>query len=169
MFLGVEHSWCVGLATLPPFVSQLSRQYGMLNISQPYRPPQPVTGIALIVVSKLNGSVSYVHAKNDVWCMLRFCSCSWWLFTYNGLWEPSMGTSHRLPKPVSRKQLDKQNYRVTNNRNSTGNVTSHFYIGFASRDQQKYRRKTSQSARCPQPVNTYISSSAVRVFVQHVL
>jgi hypothetical protein len=68
-----------------------------------------------------------------------------------------MGTSHRLPKPVSRKQLDN---RLTNNRNSTGNVTSRFYIGFASRDQQKYRRK---SARCTRPVNTYISSSAVRV------
>jgi hypothetical protein len=46
-----------------------------------------------------------------------------------------MGTSHRLPKPVSWKQLDN---RVTNNRNSTGNVTSRFYIGVASRQQQKY-------------------------------
>jgi hypothetical protein len=32
------------------------------------------------------------------------------------VWEPSMGTSHRLPKPVSRKQLIN---RVTNNRNRT--------------------------------------------------
>jgi hypothetical protein len=71
-----------------------------------------------------------------------------------------MGTSHGLPKPVSRKKLYN---RVTNNRNSTGNVTSRFYIGFASRGQQKYRQKTSQSARCLRPVNTYISSSAVRV------
>jgi hypothetical protein len=71
-----------------------------------------------------------------------------------------MGTSHKLPKPVSRKQLDNQ---VTNNCNSTGNVTSRFYIGFASTGQQKYRRKMSQSARCLRPVNTYISSSAVRV------
>jgi hypothetical protein len=29
-------------------VSQLSIQCGILNISQPYRPPQPVTGIALL-------------------------------------------------------------------------------------------------------------------------
>jgi hypothetical protein len=35
------------------------------------------------------------------------------------LWKPSTGTSHRLPKPVSRKQL---NNRVTKNRNCTGNV-----------------------------------------------
>jgi hypothetical protein len=26
------------------------------------------------------------------------------------MWEPSMGTSHRLPKPVSKQQLNKQNY-----------------------------------------------------------
>jgi hypothetical protein len=40
-----------------------------------------------------------------------------------GLWEPYTGTSHRLPKPVSKKQLDN---RVTNKRNSTGIVTSRF-------------------------------------------
>jgi hypothetical protein len=48
MFLGVKCGWCVGLTTLPPSVSQLSRQCGILNISQPYRPARPVMGIALL-------------------------------------------------------------------------------------------------------------------------
>jgi hypothetical protein len=46
------------------------------------------------------------------------------LFT---LWEPSMGTSHRLPKPVSRKQLIN---RVTNNRNSTGMLRAVSILGW---------------------------------------
>jgi hypothetical protein len=33
-------------------VSRLSRQCGILNISQPYRPPRPVTRIALLMETK---------------------------------------------------------------------------------------------------------------------
>jgi hypothetical protein len=36
------------LVILPPSMSQLSGQCGIFNISQPYRPPRPVMGIALI-------------------------------------------------------------------------------------------------------------------------
>jgi hypothetical protein len=39
---------CVRLPTLSPSVSRLSRQCEILNIPQSYRPPQLVTGIALL-------------------------------------------------------------------------------------------------------------------------
>jgi hypothetical protein len=38
---------CVWLTTLPQSVSRSSRQCGILNIPQPYRPPRSVTGMAL--------------------------------------------------------------------------------------------------------------------------
>jgi hypothetical protein len=41
IFLGVECDRCVGLTTLPPFVSRLSRQCRIFNTSQPCRPPRP--------------------------------------------------------------------------------------------------------------------------------
>jgi hypothetical protein len=56
----IELDRCVGMTTLPPSVSRLLRQYGILNMSQSYRPPRPVTGISLLTVT------SYLRISNTI-------------------------------------------------------------------------------------------------------
>jgi hypothetical protein len=48
---GVKCGWCMGLTTLPPSMSRLSKQCEIPNISQPYRPPRPATGIAFFMIA----------------------------------------------------------------------------------------------------------------------
>jgi hypothetical protein len=47
-FVGEQRGRCVRPTNLPPSVSRLSRECGILSIAQTYTPPRPVTGIALL-------------------------------------------------------------------------------------------------------------------------
>jgi hypothetical protein len=54
-FWAVECGRCVGLTTLPPTVSRLSRHCGIPNISRLYKPPRPLTETALLILLLLLG------------------------------------------------------------------------------------------------------------------
>jgi hypothetical protein len=58
MFVGSRARPSLRLTTLSPSVSPLSRQCGILNISQSHRPPRPITGIAFLYFYSLSREAS---------------------------------------------------------------------------------------------------------------
>jgi hypothetical protein len=78
---------CTGLTTLPPSVNQLSRQSGILNISQLYRPRRPVTGIAFYRQKLLDhwkeSIIVQIHKKSDYTDFNNYCVVSLLSSSYN--------------------------------------------------------------------------------------
>jgi hypothetical protein len=100
-FWGVEHGRCVGLTTPLPSMSRLCRQCGMLNISQPYRPPRTCYGDSFTLyfgvlhpvaraLSRLLEEPSLATTVQDVYLYLYFAA------TCFGLRWPSSGGIYNI-------------------------------------------------------------------------
>jgi hypothetical protein len=82
MYIHFRMVWHLRLITLLIYVIRLSRQYRTLNISQPYRPTWPVTGIALLYRvffwhKRIKLAVKKIEIVSDrmSYLVLRGCWC----------------------------------------------------------------------------------------------
>jgi hypothetical protein len=98
---GVERGRNVRLTTSPAFLSRFSRQFGTHNISVPYKPPRPVTGIAFPLYLHNDDTVSEARQDSKEYrglfpCVKAAGSWSWLLTWYRREWWSCTSHPRRL-------------------------------------------------------------------------